>query len=90
MYVFKILEIRLPVKYFDSSNRTIVEQWRKLLLYTHRKIYYQIFVYLDESIGGSLIPSMTIRGAAIPADVEVRLHAKLGPGKTPVIMVKVK
>jgi hypothetical protein len=33
---------------------------------------------------------MTIRGAAIPADVEVRLHAKLGPGKTPVIMVKVK
>jgi hypothetical protein len=51
---------------------------------------YDIFVYLDESLGGGQIPSMTIRGAAIPEGVEVRLHAKLGPGQTPEIMVKVK
>lgn len=51
---------------------------------------YDIFVYLDESLGRGLIPSMSIRGAAIPEGVELRLHARLGPGNTPVIMVKVK
>jgi hypothetical protein len=51
---------------------------------------YDIFVYLDESLGGGLIPSMTIRGAAIPEGVDVRLNAQLGAGKTPVIKVKVK
>jgi hypothetical protein len=51
---------------------------------------YDIFTYLDESLGGGLVPSMTIRGAAIPEGVEVRLHAMLGPGNIPVIKVKVK
>jgi hypothetical protein len=51
---------------------------------------YDIFVYLDESLGGGLIPSMTIRGAEIPEGVDVRLNATLGAGKTPEIRVKVK
>ena len=51
---------------------------------------YDIYVYLDQSLGGGLIPSMTIRGAEIPEGVEVRLQANLGPGQTPRIMVKVK
>jgi len=51
---------------------------------------YDIYVYLDQSLGGGLLPSMTIRGAEIPEGVEVRLQANLGPGLTPQIMVKVK
>jgi hypothetical protein len=51
---------------------------------------YDIFVYLDQSLGGTLIPSMTIRGAAIPEGVDVRLNATLGAGKTPEIRVKIK
>lgn len=51
---------------------------------------YDIRVYLDESLGGGLIPSMTILGAAIPEGVDVRLNATLGAGKTPEIRVKVK
>ena len=51
---------------------------------------YDIYVYLDQSLGGGLIPSMTLRGAEIPEGVEVRLQANLGPGQTPRIMVKVK
>lgn len=51
---------------------------------------YDIYVYLDQSLGGGLIPSMTLRGAEIPGDVEVRIQANLGPGLTPRLMVKVK
>jgi len=51
---------------------------------------YDIYTYLDESLGGGMISSMTIRGAEIPADVEVRLRATLGAGQTPIIKVNVK
>jgi hypothetical protein len=51
---------------------------------------YDIYVYLDQSLGGTQIPSMTIRGAVIPEGVDVRLNATLGAGKTPEIRVKVK
>ncbi len=51
---------------------------------------YDIYVYLDQSLGGGLIPSMTIRGADIPEGVSVLLNATLGPGQTPEIRVRVK
>jgi hypothetical protein len=51
---------------------------------------YDIYVYLDQTLGGGLIPSMTLRGAEIPEGVEVRIQANLGPGQTPRLMVKVK
>lgn len=42
------------------------------------------------SLEAGPLPSMTINSAAIPAGVEVRIRAKLDPGKIPVLGVKVK
>jgi len=48
---------------------------------------YLIEVSSDEA---GPLPSMTVGPVEIPEGAEVRLHARLGEGKTPVIMVKVK
>jgi hypothetical protein len=42
------------------------------------------------SLEAGPLPSMTIDSAAIPAGVEVRLRARLNPGKIPVLAVKIK
>ena len=49
---------------------------------------YEIMVYSQEL--GTFVPSMTVGPVDIPGGVEVRLQAKLQPGKTPVTNVKVK
>jgi hypothetical protein len=49
---------------------------------------YEIMVYSQEL--GTFVPSMTVGPVEIPGGVEVRLQAKLEPGKTPVTNVKVK
>ena len=51
---------------------------------------YDIYVYLDQSLGGGRISSMTISNAQIPEGVTVRLNATLGAGQTPEIKVRVK
>jgi hypothetical protein len=43
-----------------------------------------------ESPEAGLLPSMTVGPVMIPEGVEVRLHARLGAGGVPMIMVKVK
>jgi hypothetical protein len=48
---------------------------------------YEIMV---EAVGVGPVPSMTVGPVAIPADVEVRLNAQLGPGGTPIIKARVK
>lgn len=48
---------------------------------------YLIEVSSDEA---GPLPSMTVGPVDIPEGVEVRLHARLGEGKTPLIMVRVK
>ena len=50
---------------------------------------YEIRVFADE-LGGAQINSMTVGPVEIPEGVNLRLHAKLGEGKTPIIQVKVK
>jgi hypothetical protein len=49
---------------------------------------YEIMIYSQEL--GTFVPSMTVGPVEIPGGVEVRLQAKLEPGKTPVTNVKVK
>jgi hypothetical protein len=43
-----------------------------------------------ESVEAGPLPSMTVGPVMIPEGVDVRLHAKLGAGGVPTIMVKVK
>jgi hypothetical protein len=48
--------------------------------------------YLIEvsAVGVGPVPSMTVGPIDIPADVDVRLKAQLGAGKTPIINARVK
>ena len=49
-------------------------------------------IMVSAVVGGDLIPvpSMTVGPVAIPADVDVRLHARLAEGDTPILSVRVK
>jgi hypothetical protein len=42
------------------------------------------------AVGVGPVPSMTVGPINIPADVDVRLNAQLGPGETPIIKARVK
>jgi hypothetical protein len=49
-------------------------------------------IMVSAVVGGDLIPvpSMTVGPVAIPADVDVRLNARLAEGGTPILSVRVK
>jgi hypothetical protein len=49
---------------------------------------YTIMVKSQEL--GVFIPSMTVGPVDIPGGVDIRMHAKLGEGKTPIVKVKIK
>lgn len=48
------------------------------------------YTIMVEAVGVGPVPSMTVGPVAIPADVDVRLQALLGPGGTPIIKTRVK
>ncbi len=48
---------------------------------------YEIMV---EAVGVGPIPSMSLGPIEIPADVDVRIQAQLGAGKTPILNARVK
>lgn len=48
---------------------------------------YEIMV---EAVGVGPIPSMSLGPVEIPADVDVRIQAQLGAGKTPILNARVK
>ncbi len=43
-----------------------------------------------EAVGVGPVPSMTLGPVTIPADVEVRIQAQLGPGGVPILNARVK
>lgn len=43
-----------------------------------------------EAVGVGPVPSMTLGPVTIPADVEVRIQAQLGPGGVPILKARVK
>lgn len=43
-----------------------------------------------EAVGVGPVPSMTLGPVTIPADVDVRIQAQLGPGGVPILKARVK
>jgi hypothetical protein len=48
------------------------------------------YTIMVTAVGVGPVPSMTVGPVFLPADAEVRLHARLGAGGTPIISARVK